>query len=102
MSCEQKDEQFTLRFLDCDCTCSGIRQHYIPSITCNIDQTQFQQLIKDISKPRYGLDCNCLCGGKSSSTTIDSCPCPTTNSTTTPIQVNFSIDTGVKPVSRLN
>jgi len=107
MSCEQKDEQFTLRFLDCDCTCCGIRQRYIPSVTCNIDQSQFQKLVKDISKPRYGLDCNCLCGGKSLSTTVDPCACPTTNAITTPIQVNFSVDTGVKqlpnvPLSRLN
>ncbi|CAF1176083.1 unnamed protein product [Rotaria sordida] len=96
MSCEQKDEQFKLHFLDCDCTCCGIRQRYTPSITCNIDQSHFKQLVKDISKPRYGLDCNCLCGGKSSSKTIESCPCPTANSTAIPIQVNFSVDTGVK------
>jgi hypothetical protein len=107
MSCEQKDEQFTLHFLDCDCTCCGIRQRYTPTIECNSDQSQFQKLVKDISKPRYGLDCNCLCGGKSSSTTIDSCACPMTNAITTPIQVNFSVDTGIKqpsnaPLSRLN
>ncbi|UJR13955.1 hypothetical protein I4U23_000958 [Adineta vaga] len=98
MSCEQKDEQFTLRFLDCNCTCCGIRQRYIPTIECQIDQSQFQQIIKDISKPRYGLDCNCLCGEKTSpSNSRDPCPCPTMNTNvTTPIQVNFSVDTGVK------
>jgi len=101
MSCEQKDEQFTLHFLDCDCTCCGIRQRSIPSIACNIDQPKFQQLVKDISKPRYGLDCNCLCGGKSSLTKIDPCACPMTNANTTPIQVNFSVDTGVKQSSNV-
>lgn len=107
MSCEQKDEQFTLHFLDCDCTCCGVRQRQIPSLTCNIDQPQFQQLVKDISKPRYGLDCNCFCGGKSSAATVDPCACPITNTATTPIQVNFSVDSGVKqspdePLSRFN
>lgn len=107
MSCEQKDEQFTLHFLDCDCTCCGIRQRQFPSLACQTDQSQFQELVKDISKPRYGLDCRCLCGGKSSAM-IDPCACPITNATTTtPIQVNFSVDTGVKqspdiPMSRLN
>lgn len=98
MSFEQKDEQFTLHFLDCDCTCCGIRQRQYPSLTCNTDQSQFQQLVKDISKPRYGLDCHCLCGGKSSAI-IDPCACPMANATTTPIQVNFSVDTGVKQSS---
>lgn len=95
MSCEEKNEQFKLHFLDCDCTCSGIRQRYIPSAGCEINHLQFQQIIKDISKPRYGLDCNCLCGGKL--TSIDSCPCPKMNTNiTTPIQINFHVDTGVK------
>ena len=106
MSCEQKDEQFTLHFLDCDCTCCGIRQRQFPSLACQTDQSQFQKLVKDISKPRYGLDCHCLCGGKPS-VTIDPCACPIPNGNTTPIQVNFSVDTGVKqspntPMSRLN
>ncbi|CAF1171871.1 unnamed protein product [Adineta steineri] len=103
MSTEQKDEKFTLHFLDCDCTCCGVRQRYIPSLACNIDHSQFQQLVKDLSKPRYGLDCNCLCGTKSPSTTTkDSCACPISNTTTTtPIQVNFSVDTGVKQLSNV-
>lgn len=102
MSYEQKDEQFTLHFLDCDCTCCGIRQRHVPSLTCNNDQIQFQQLVNELSKPRYGLDCNCLCGGKSQSTKIDSCICPMANTNTTPIQVNFGIDTGVKQPSNIS
>ena len=107
MSCEQKDEQFTIHFLDCDCKCCGVRQRYIPSVKCNIDQSQFQKLAKDMSKPRYGLDCNCLCGGKLPSNAVESCACPTNKTTGTPIQVNFSVDTGVRkisdiPESRLN
>lgn len=98
MSCEQKDEQFALHFLDCDCTCCGVRQRHIPSVTCNIDQSQFKQLVKDISKPRYALDCNCICGGNSSLKKVDSCPCPTNNNTNLPIQVDFSVDTGIKKV----
>ena len=86
MSCEQKDEQFTLRFLDCDCTCCGVRQRSMPSVTCMNESSQFQRLVKEISKPRYGLDCHCQCGGNASTRT-------------TPIQVNFSVDTGIKPVS---
>lgn len=103
MSCEQKDEQFTLHFLDCDCTCCGIRQRYIPSIACQMDQSQFRQIVKDISKPRYGLDCQCLCGEKSSAiNSKDACSCPTMNTNmTTPIQVNFSVDTGIKQSSNV-
>lgn len=102
MSYEQKEEQFKLHFLDCDCTCCGIRQRSIPSLSCQFDQPQFQQLVKDISKPRYGLDCQCLCGGKSLATTNDPCACPTTKTTTTPIQVSFSMDTGIKAMSNLS
>ena len=100
MTCEQKNEQFKLRFLDCDCTCCGIRQRSIPSLNCETNQSSFQQILNDISKPRYGLDCNCLCGNQSSTMTIDPCTCPTAlNTSTTPIQVNFGVDTGIKQMS---
>ncbi|CAF0973577.1 unnamed protein product [Adineta ricciae] len=103
MSCEHKDEQFTLRFLDCDCTCCGIRQQHTPPIECQMDRSQFRQIIKNISKPRYGLDCQCLCGEKSSAiSSKDSCSCPTMNTNmATPIQVNFSVDTGIKQSSNV-
>ncbi|CAF2075230.1 unnamed protein product [Rotaria magnacalcarata] len=99
MSCEQKEEQFKLHFLDCDCTCCGIRQRCTPSITCDVYQSQFKQLVKDISRSRYGLDCNCLCGEDLSSKNIESCPCPTTYATMKPIQINFNVDTGVKQLA---
>lgn len=95
MSEDQKDERFSIRFLDCDCQCCGVRQQSVPSISCPKDQNHFEKLIKNLSKARYGLDCQCLCSGKSPMTSKDPCVCPTAKPAT-PIQLNFSIDTGIR------
>lgn len=102
MSYEQKEEQIRVRFLDCDCTCCGIRQRSIPSMICQNDENQFEKIVKNLTKPRYGLDCQCFCDGKTSSMLNDPCTCSTIKTKTTPIRVQFGIDTGVKPISNLS